>query len=797
MLTGAVSSRTPSWTADHVVAGHTLLPGTAFVDLALHAGAVVGLPELAELTIEAPLDLSAEPSRLQVAVGPLEADGRSLVIRSRAGDADWIRHATGRLTGPSAPAPDRLDAWPPPAAESVPLDDVRARLAVLGYDYGPAFRGLTAAGRDGSSWCGEATLPSMISGAGHVVHPALLDAVLHLLVLGTDPHDVTPRLPFAWSGVAVHRPMPDSVRVRLSPSGPESISLLVADETGRPVLTVQALTLRQITARSGGLYELAWRPVPLAGPGLDDDYEVLDLSAPSRDDVPGAARALAAEVLDRLRSGRRLAVVTRRAVAVSPHEDVRDLAAATVWGLVRAAQAEQPHRFVLIDTDEPTSVREAVASGREQLALRGGIAYTPRLTPSTARTGPEPRLAGATVLITGGAGALGRIVARHLVDRHGVGKVILAGRRELVDADVEYVACDVTDARQVDALFAARSIDVVVHAAGVLDDSTVERMNAAQLRRVLAPKVDGAWQLHRATLDRPLRAFVLFSSAAGLLGNAGQAGYAAANAFLDALAAYRRAAGLPAISLAWGPWRTGMAADRGRVGTGELVGMAAEDALALLDTALATDRAVLAPLTPNLAALRQRDAAGLLRDALRELVPARPATVGERVAESLTERLDALPDHEQRAALVADLVTDHVAAVLGLAADQVQPRKPFKDTGFDSLAAVELRNRIASATGVRLPATAVFDFPTPDALTEELVARLRRPDPSLDDELNRLAARLAAFDGDPDRRAALSGRLHRLAESLGPAGAGEPSLDEVFALIDGLGRRTAEGDAPA
>jgi acyl carrier protein len=246
-----------------------------------------------------------------------------------------------------------------------------------------------------------------------------------------------------------------------------------------------------------------------------------------------------------------------------------------------------------------------------------------------------------------------------------------------------------------------------------------------------------------------------------------------------------------------------MAASANRIGAGELTGLAAQDALALLDTALATDRALLAPLTPNLAVLRARAADDLLPDVLRELVPARPATV-RAAAESITERLAALPGPAERAALLADLVVGHVAAVLGLAADQVQSRKPFKDIGFDSLAAVELRNRIGASTGVRLPATAVFDFPTPGALTDELVARLGRPEASLDADLDRLAGRLAALNGDTERSLAVRDRLYQLAESLGAlpqdsaAGIGDASLEEVFALIDGeLGRQTAEGGAPA
>jgi len=837
VLTGAVSAKGPKWTADHVVAGRTLLPGTAFVDLALHAARVVGRPELTELTVETPLALTAAPARLQVSVGPADTDGgRTVAIRSRSGDDDWVRHATGSITAAVVRDADRLDVWPPANSEPVPLAEVRARLTAIGYDYGAAFLGLAAAWRAGGDWYGEVTLPTGVSDTGHVVHPALLDAALHLLVLGADRDDVPLRLPFAWSGITVHQDVSGPVRVRLRPTGPDTVRVLLADEAGRPVLSIRSLVLRPVTAqRAGGLYELAWRPVPPAT-GVarfqvvgDDPLGLSTLDASTRSDsdgavlvgtflgqtardVPAEAQATAARVLALLqscvRTGRRLAVVTRGAVAAGPAEGVRDLAAAPVWGLVRAAQAEHPGRFTLIDVDEDStaSLPAALATGQPQLAVRDRIAYTPRLALTAAPATAEPRLAGATVLVTGGTGALGRLVGRHLVERHGVARLVLVSRRgdaELVGADVEVVACDVTDARQVDDLFAGRTIDAVVHAAGVLADSTVENMSDERLHRVLTPKVDGAWLLHRATLGLPLRAFVLFSSSAGLLGNAGQANYAAANTFLDALAAYRRAEGLPATALAWGPWTTGMAAGTTRVGAGELAGIAPEDAL---DTALTTDRALLAPLTPDLAVLRARAAEDRLPDALRELVPARRATTRESrpAAESLTARLATLPGPAERAAVLADLVAGHVAAVLGLPAGRVEPRKPFKDIGFDSLAAVELRNRIAASTGLRLPATAVFDFPTPGALTDELATRLARSGPSLDADLDQLAARLTGLNGDLEQRVAVRDRLYRLAESLGPvpsdgaAGIGDASLDEVFALIDGeLGRQTAEGGAPA
>jgi polyene macrolide polyketide synthase len=847
VLTGRVSGGKPAWTADHVVGGRALLPGAALVDLALHAGRLAGAADVAALALEAPLELAAAPARLQVSVGPANADGgRPLTISSRTGDGGWNQHATGELAPAGALDADWLVSWPPPAAVPLPVHDLYERLAGVGYDYGPSFRGLQAAWRDGDDLYGEVMIPASLSEAGHAVHPAALDAALHLLMLGTDDADAVARLPFSWSGVTGSGTVSGRLRVRLAMLRPDTVSLLFADGTGKPVLSIRSVVLRPPSpGRSSGLYELAWQPTPLAetpqkyqligagGFGLasgDADqaeaksgWLVATCASQDEGDTAAQAHSLTGQVLPLLqscvKSGQRLAVVTRRAVVIRP-EELPDLAAAPVWGLVRAAQAEHPGLFALIDVDEGSAeaLALALATGEPQIALRDGVAYAPRVAPSRSAIQTMPHLNGATVLITGGTGALGAVLARHLADRHGVRRLVLASRHgaaapgaaELASsvaaagAEAECVACDITDGAQVATLVAGHGIDAVVHAAGLLDDVTVQRMSEAQLHRVLAPKVDGGWQLHQATLTRPLRAFVLFSSAAGLIGNAGQANYAAANTFLDMLAMHRRAIGMPATALAWGPWAAGMAANQRRLGGGQLAPMSTADALALFDAALAADTALLAPLSPDLGALRSSAAEGLLPGPLRDLAPpglvrARTADTGNSsiLVDALTARLAALRDPDERSRLLAKLVAEQVAAVLGLpSAEQVEPRKSFSDIGFDSLAAVELRNRIAASTGVYLPATAAFDFPSPGALTGELVARLAPPEPSLQAELDRLADRLASLEGSSQERVAARDRLYQMANSLGQASSSisNASLDEVFAVIDDeLGRRRAEG----
>jgi polyketide synthase 12 len=388
---------------------------------------------------------------------------------------------------------------------------------------------------------------------------------------------------------------------------------------------------------------------------------------------------------------------------------------------------------------------------------------------------PPPLGGEGTALITGGTGVLGRLVARHLVTEHGVRRLVLAGRTgprspeaekiaaELAElgADARLVACDVADRDQVAALLDSipGPLSVVVHAAGVLDDGVLSTMTPERLDAVLGPKADAAWHLHELTADRPPAAFWLFSSATGTFGNPGQANYAAANAYLDALAAHRRAAGLPATSLAWGLWEpsSGMTGDLGDAGRARLArggfgALSAEGGLALLDAAWAReDTWVLAarleagalrsrtPLLTELAGgpVRRRAAAGATGGADAAGLAARLAGLGAAQAEDL----------------LAETVREQAAAVLGHAdASAIEPKRAFKDVGFDSLTAVELRNRLSAATGLRLPSTVVFDHPNPAALAATLRARLipdAAPEPAAEDEETRVRRAIAAI---PEQR---------------------------------------------
>ncbi|MGC9440039.1 type I polyketide synthase, partial [Streptomyces sp. WG5] len=485
--------------------------------------------------------------------------------------------------------------------------------------------------------------------------------------------------------------------------------------------------------------------------------------------------------------GTRLVLVTRGAVSTAAGEEVTDLTGAAVRGLVRSAQSEHPDRFLLIDTDDPAAVTgllpRALAGTEPQLAIRAGQLLAARLTRATVTTDPNPEAnpstdpnpstnalagpdaapapdtpsgiaaPGGTVLVTGAGGVLGGLVAQHLVTAHGVRNLLLVGRRGadapgLADlaaelrghgARVDVEACDVADrdalAALLDGIPAGRPLSAVVHAAGVLDDGTVESLTPARMRHVLRPKVDAALHLHALTRDLPLSAFVLFSSASATVGNAGQGNYAAANAFLDALAQHRRALKLPAQSLAWGLWerRSSMtgtltAADLRRMSRGGTAAIGSEEGLALFDAALTLDEPLLVPVRIDLGRLRAAARTAPVPALLSALVPGtvrRPASGADAAeADSLRRRLTGLTP-EERVATLLDLVRSRGADILGHSgAGTIDPDQPFKDLGFDSLTSVELRNRLSAATGRRLPATLVFDHPTPAALAAYLSRRL-------------------------------------------------------------------------
>ncbi|MFD9740512.1 SDR family NAD(P)-dependent oxidoreductase, partial [Umezawaea sp. NPDC059074] len=737
VLTGQVSLAAFPWLADHRVWGTVVLPGTAFVDLALRAADEVDCRRLDELVLEAPLLLPDQGRvRLLVTVGPDLADGtRSVTIHSSPeGPPTWTRHATGHLSPTAVPVEVDDDVWPPVGASAV--DDVYPLLDDLGLEYGPAFRGVTAAWRRGDELFADVVLREDVDRFG--VHPALLDGALHAGVLGGFLGDGSrPRLPFSWRGVTVFAHRATALRVRIAPAGPDAMSVRVTDPQGVPVAHVESLLLRRVTpeqvaARTEGtaLLRVEWTEQALDT--VEGDHRVLT-PVEADGDVPDRVRTVLHHLLHEVRQGLvgsdRLVVATRGAVDTGGESP--DVVQAAVWGLIRVVQTENPDRVSLVDLDpnDPSGDVPPLFAA-PQVAVRGGRA----LVPSLRRAAPADRLdlGDGTVLITGGTGGLGAHFARHLAAQ-GVRHLLLLSRRgpdaegaaalrEELGERVTIVACDVSDRAQLAAVLAEHPVTAVVHAAGVLDDGVFESLTPERLDRVLRPKVDAAWHLHELTAGMDLSAFVVFSSVSGVLGGAGQANYAAANTFLDALAQHRRAAGLPGLSLAWGLWaeRTGMTAgmadtDVRRMASGGLPALALREGLALFDTA-GTGDALLVATGFDARALRSAEPGSPL---LAGLVPPRRAE-----PTSFAGRLAGKSEADRREVLL-DVVRTEAAVVLGHAGpDAVDPTRAFTELGFDSLTAVELRNRLVAATGSRLPRTLVFDFPTADRVVDHLVAEL-------------------------------------------------------------------------
>ncbi|MFE2187747.1 type I polyketide synthase, partial [Streptomyces sp. NPDC059455] len=862
LFASRLSLRTHPWLADHVAAGAVLLPGAAFVELVVRAGDEVGCGGVEELVMEAPLVL-AEGGAVQMRVSVAEADegGRRVVrVYSRAEDAGvgaaWVRHASGTLrpAGEVSAAGAEMSVWPPAGAvavDPVEVEGLYDGLERAGYRYGPVFRGVRAAWRLDGAVYAEVALPEeqRAQAAGFGLHPALLDAALHAAAFQhrAERADQRTALPFVWRDVALYATGAMALRVRVVPAGEDTLTLELADETGAPVASVGSMVSRPVepgqfrTAPTHDrLLRPGWEKTALTPDGAPlgavrvataEDVRALAERGDRFDAVTvevaetGSVRELTSRVLEVVQAwstepaldSTRMVVLTTGAVAVDPDELV-DPAIAAVWGLVGTAQSENTGRILLLDVDnEPSSyamlstlVPALFAADETQAAVRAGSCFLRRLTrvmgpPEVVgppEAGPGGLDAGGTVLVTGGTGALGAVVARHLVAVHGVRSLVLASRSgpgapgaaeleaELVGAGarVRIVACDVADrdavAGLLDAVPGDAPLSAVVHTAGVLDDGVLTALTPERMDEVFRPKADGALHLHELTRDLDLSAFVLFSSAAGTFGSPGQGNYAAANAYLDALAQHRAAQGLPAISLGWGMWSqdAGMTAqlgdtDQRRLARDGLAALTSAEGMELFDTALRTGEATVLPIKLDLGALRAQAATGAVPPLLRGLVP-QPRRIRQKAqsahahdADALTARL-AGAGPADRQAILLDLVRQEAAYVLGYASvGRIGPDAAFTDVGFDSLTAIELRDRLLARTGLRLSATFAFDFPTPLALADHLDTRLgaeATQDPVLA-EVARLEELVAARPPDGAKNTGAAARLR--------GGGGRPPAD--------------------
>nr|WP_308295344.1 SDR family NAD(P)-dependent oxidoreductase [Streptomyces sp. PSAA01] len=823
LFTSRLSLGSHGWLADHVAAGAVLLPGAAFVELVVRAGDEVGCGGVEELVMEAPLVLAEDEAvQVRVSVGEADEGGRRGVrVYSRAEDAGvgaaWLRHATGTLRSQEGVSvPDAgLSVWPPAGAvavDPVEVEGLYDGLEQVGYRYGPVFQGVRAAWRSDGAVYAEVALPEehRVQAAGFGLHPALLDAAMHTIAFhDRDEADAELVLPFAYREVALHTSGASSLRVRVTPSGPNTMTLDLADESGVPVASVGSVVSRPVSPEQFGtaatadrMFRVAWEELPVRPDGTTvepvpvvdaedvhrlattpeaspPDVLVLDLgggvgggagsgtgdgTADVRELTGRALRVVQAWLAEPSLASSRLVVVTRGGVAVREADpaDPVDPAVAAVWGLMGSAQAENPGRILLLDIDQetiPVALLPAMLAGdQHQLALRDATCFTRYLTRVV--DVPEPGSggvdSGGTVLVTGGTGALGAVVARHLVAVHGVRSLVLASRNgpgaagaaeleaELVKAGarVRIMACDVADrdavAGLLDVIPEDAPLSAVVHTAGVLDDGVLTALTPERMDVAFQSKVDGALHLHELTrdLDLDLSAFVLFSSAAGTLGNAGQGNYAAANAYLDALAHQRRAQRLPAVSLAWGMWQqaagTGMTgrlgeADQRRMTRGGVAPLSPAEGMELFDAALRTAEPTVLPIRLDLGALRTQAADGAVPPLLRKLVPSvRRAARATADEELVTGRLaGAAPEEQER--ILLDMVQQETARVLGhSAAATLDPDVLFTEIGLDSLMAVELRDRLAKRTALRLPPSFVFDHPTLRMLARQLRDELEK-----------------------------------------------------------------------
>ncbi|WP_037837461.1 type I polyketide synthase [Streptomyces sp. NRRL F-5650] len=875
------------------------------VDLLLWAGGSLDCHRIAELDVTGPVPHAPLAPLHLVVAAPDEDGSRACTLHvgpasapGTPADSPWTPIAHGTLAGPPPPRPN--PASPGPACPVTNAADSAA---------GTAPSSGAGAGADPVSGAGAVPGAASFSVAAPVSDPAAAgvwppagaepvgsdavwrrgqDQVFAELVLDeadaadADRYALHPELlagvldliaelagrPVRLTGVTRHATGATEVRVHLTRSARDTVTVLLTDADGAPVLTVDRVRVGEggPAERPGprtapdALYRLTWTPVDGLAPAPDQNWAVVGAAADrlakvltaegteasahpdpaslgeaaGRGDVPGLvvlpvdselgtpaesarrtvhrALALVGELLaDHRLAGARFVVVTRNAVSTGDDGTAVDPAQAAVRGLLLSAQAEHPDRFVLADLGEreehagrfAAAVGTALAAGEPHLALRDGRLLLPRLarvtdTPQPPAPGtPAPGTPGhGTVLVTGATGGIGTEIVRHLAAGHGVRRLLLLSRkgpddpraaalaRQLAEygAEATFRACDISDRAALkavlDAVPAEHPVTAVVHAAGVVDDGVLTTQSPERVDTVMRPKAEAAHHLHELTARLDLSHFVLFSSGVGVFGGAGQANYAAANAFLDALAHRRRAAGLPATSLAWGLWETesGMSArlsdvDRRRMAQAGVLPLTPEQGLALFDRAWASGAATLVPMGLDPAVLRRKAADGTLPAPFRSLVPAplrrAAAGPGPAAGPSFAQRLADCPP-TGRKKLLLELIQRQVAGVLDYTADTpLDARRSFRELGFDSLTAVELRNGLVAATGVQLSAALVFDYPTAHALADHLESKVLgavdgAPPPVLT-QLDRLEAALAAPPPETADREQIAARLRALA----------------------------------
>ncbi|WP_051385658.1 type I polyketide synthase [Actinokineospora inagensis] len=794
------------WLGDHRVFQSIVMPGVAYLETALAAHHEAFGTESAvvrDFFVHRAMDFPSTDTRRQVQIALLpENSEHRLRIHSRIDGPKWTLHASGALADATDPLDvESLESLRKRFATEVPVEEIYQGEREREIDLGELFWATEKLWRDGTHCLSQIALPEALRGeTQHRVHPVLLEACfLALTVTYPEKYGRRTYVPVGVDRLTLHAKVGTRAwcHARLRPSDGDTPETLhgdvdLFDVDGRLVLTMEGILLKLANRQAmlgraawhDWLYETEWteapaepaateRPLVIGGlTSLGDEVDLARVRAlaPGRTAVVAAWPAEsagtvvdhAAPLLDLVRTlgdlgsrAPRLVVVTRGA-----QRAVSDPAQSALWGLGRVIDLEYPDLdLTLVDLDDTTPtavVLNELASPENQVAYQG----TTRLVARLARV-PAPEHApefhpDATYLITGGLGGLGLETAK-LLHRLGARHLVLAGRRapgaeaehvlgelRAAGTEVRTVAVDVSDESAVaDLLSGVDNLRGVFHLAGVLDDGVLAQQTPDRFRRVLGPKADAAWHLHRLTAELPLDFFVLFSSVSSALGSPGQGNYAAANAFLDGLVAFRRSRGLPALAVQWGSWaETGMSARLNltdklvRLGEGVIP---TDDGLAALTALLGTQGvfAVLPIDWPRF--LSHQDAVAPVLSRFQRAQPAK--------SDTFRARLDAAAPERRRELLAAE-VRDQVVRSIGTDAG-LGPDAGFFALGLDSLSSIELRNRLQTTLGESLGQTVVFDYPTLSSLTDHLAEVLGIDENDTDAIAQLLAAKLGLSGGAP------------------------------------------------
>lgn len=779
--------------ADHKVYGKIVVPGAFYVAVLLavaeshwptEAIALNDVQFLRPLAFELPSD-SLTISLLLTPISDKQA-GFSVTLSVQK-DSQWIALLTATMNRATAPPPNTTVQLQD--SQRTPLfngrADILARLSAMQVDWGNQWQWLTDAFRvDEQTTLGRFAPPPDTATDDAPVPGGLVDNAFAFSLLARHlASDGVPQLPFAiehvyWSG---HHQRATWAKHALRPQNKPSDDHTLADiafcnDDGQVLAWFDGITTRRApaerffaTAPTVELLHLHWQPLAFAASQTPaDNIDDVVLFCPAQGTTPPAVAAhqVTTDILRQLQdwlaapefANSRFVIVTQGAQALTPDEDIVNINQSPIWGLLRSAQNEHPDRKIrLLDIDDhPASlsaISRALSSDNNQLALRKGKLYRPVLIASEPHAASSFRFdKDGTVLLTGGTGKLGMLIARHLVTEYQCKSLLLLSRQgeaapganklrqDLMQSGAQVVIarCDVADKASLEqamALIPAEfPLTSVIHLAGTLRDGLVDSMTAQDLTEVLKPKLDAALNLDLLTRDTPLSSFVLFSSMAGLLGTAGQANYAAANAFLDAFAHQRRAAGLPALSLAWGPWNEGMATrvnqiDLSRIQKMGVSLLSLKQGLALFDAALHSPNTDAIPVNLNRQSEEPHPLLAPLLSARK--TPARSQQQRVESAErSIQQSLSGL-NETHRYQKVLRWVTNEVTQVLEIAPEDAPlPDRPLQELGLDSLMAVEIKNRLSKGSGLRLPVTLLFENPTCQSLAKRLSTAISTAPPS-------------------------------------------------------------------